>query len=58
MKKKPEKTADASRRHHWFPRETPYRSRVITQNRVVLLIGRAAWEICFNQSEALLRSEQ
>ena len=29
---------------------------VTTQNWVVLLIGRAAWEISFNQSEALLRS--
>ena len=30
--------------------------RVTTQNWVVLLIGRAAWENCFNQSEALPRS--
>ena len=30
--------------------------RDITQIRVVPLSGRTAWEICFNQSEALLRS--
>ena len=34
-------------------REIPYCSRINTQTWVVLLIGRAAWEICFNQSEAL-----
>ena len=36
--------------------EIPYWWRVTTQIRIVLLIGRAAWEICFNQSEALPRS--
>ena len=36
--------------------EIPYWWRVTTQNWVVLLIGRAAWEIWFNQSEALSRS--
>ena len=35
--------------------ESPYWWRVTTQIWVVLLIGRAAWEICFNQSEALPR---
>ena len=36
--------------------EIPYWWRVTTQISVVLLIGRAAWEIWFNQSEALPRS--
>ena len=36
--------------------EIPYWWRVTTQIWVVLLIGRAAWEIWFNQSEALSRS--
>ena len=36
--------------------EIPYWWRVTTQIWVVLLIGRAAKEICFNQSEALSRS--
>ena len=33
--------------------EIPYWWRVITQIWVVILIGRVAWEIPFNQSEAL-----
>ena len=36
--------------------EIPYWCCVTTQIWVVLLIGRVAWEICFNQSEALLGS--
>ena len=36
--------------------EIPYWWRVTTQIWVVLLIGRPAWEICFNQSEALPRT--
>ena len=36
--------------------EIPFWWRVTTQIWVVLLIGRAAWEIWFNQSEALPRS--
>ena len=36
--------------------EIPYRWRISTQFWVVLLIGRAAWEIWFNQSEVLSRS--
>ena len=36
--------------------EIPYWWRVTTQIWVMLLIGRAACEICFNQSEALPRS--
>ena len=36
--------------------EIPYWWRVTTQIWVVLLIGRAVWEICINQSEALPRS--
>ena len=36
--------------------EIPYWWRVITQIWVVLLIGRAAWEIWFKQSDALPRS--
>ena len=36
--------------------EIPYWWRVTTQIWVVLLIGRAAWEFYFNQSEALPRS--
>ena len=36
--------------------EIPYWWRVTTQIWVVLLIGRAAWEIWFNQSEALPKS--
>ena len=38
--------------------EIPYWWRVTIQIWVVLLIGRAAREICFNQSEALSRSGQ
>ena len=55
-----------SRSHQRFPREMKpekraqkfhaYWWRVTTQIWVVLLIGRAAWEICFNQSETLPRS--
>ena len=37
--------------------EIPYWWRVTTQIWVVPLIGRAAWKIWFNQSEALPRSE-
>ena len=37
--------------------EIPYWRRVTTQIWVVLLIGRAAWEICFNQSKAPPRSD-
>ena len=41
----------------WEPRaEIPYWWCVITQIWLVLLIGRAAWEIYFSQSEALPRS--
>ena len=36
--------------------EIPYWWHVTTQIWVVLLIGRAAWEICFSQSEALSSS--
>ena len=36
--------------------EVPYWWRITTQIRVVLLIGRATCEICFNQSETLPRS--
>ena len=36
--------------------ENSYWWRATIQIWVVLLIGRAAWEICFNQSEALPRS--
>ena len=36
--------------------EIPHWRRVTTQIWVVFLIGRAAWKICFNQSEALPRS--
>ena len=36
--------------------EIPYRWRVTTQIWVVILIGRAAWEIWFKQSDALPRS--
>ena len=36
--------------------EIPYWWHVITQIWIVLLIGHAAWEIWFNQSEALPRS--
>ena len=36
--------------------EIPYWWRITTQIWVVLLIGRATWDICFNQSEALPRS--
>ena len=47
--------------HHWFPHEIkseerreipPYWWHVTTKIWVVLLIGRATGEICFNQSEA------
>ena len=38
--------------------EIPYWWRVTTQIWVVLLIGRAAWEISFNQSQALPRSRK
>ena len=38
--------------------EISYWCRVTTQIWVVLLIGRAAWEIWFNQSEALPRRHQ
>ena len=46
---------DNSRRYHYYA-EIPYRWRVATPIWLVLLIGRAACEICFNQSEALPRS--
>ena len=36
--------------------EIPYWWRITTKIWVVLLIGRAAWEICFNQSKARPRS--
>ena len=38
--------------------EIPYWWRVTTQSWVELLIGRAAWKICFNQSEAPPRSDR
>ena len=60
----PEKTADIWWYYHWFPHhmtsetsaEIPYWWRVTTQIWVVLLIGCVAWEIWFNQWEALPRS--
>ena len=65
----PEKTADIWRRYKWFPHQKTSGKRaqklhtdntslfnVPTQILVVLLIGRAVWEIYFNQSEALPRS--
>ena len=55
-KDKTQKMANISRRYLWCPREIPYWRRVITQIWVALLIGRAAREICFNQSESLPRS--
>ena len=39
-----------------MPAEIPYQRRVTTQISIVLLIGCAVTEICFNQSEALPRS--
>ena len=58
-----EKTADIWRCYHWFPHmtsetsaEIPYWWCVTTQIWVVLLIGCVAWEIWFNQWEALPRS--
>ena len=36
--------------------EIPYRRHATTQIWMVLLIGQATRKICFNQSEALLRS--
>ena len=43
--------------HVWeMSAEIPYWWRVTTQIWVMLLIGCAAWGICFSQSEALLRS--
>ena len=45
----PEKTYDISRRHQRLPRE------MTSDPSVEILIGRAACEICFNQSEALPR---
>ena len=36
--------------------EIPYWWPVTNQFWIILLIGRAAWQICFNQSEALTRS--
>ena len=47
----PEKTADISRRHHWF-----LHVRWRLRNWVVILIGRTAREVFFSQSEALPRS--
>ena len=45
------------RNNVWGTRaEIPYWWRVTTQILVVLLIGRAAGEICFNQSDTLTRS--
>ena len=44
----PEKTADISRRHHWF-----LHVRWRLRNWVVILIGRTAREVFFSQSEAL-----
>ena len=60
----PEKTADIWWYYHWFPHhmtsetsaEIPYWWCVTTQIWVVLLIGCVAWEIWFNQWEALPRS--
>ena len=46
-----EKTDDILRHQQHF-------SRQMTSEIWVLLFGRAAWEICFNQSEALSRSGQ
>ena len=37
----------------WTSTEIPHWWRINTQTWAVLLIGRAAWEICFNQSESL-----
>ena len=37
----------------WTSTEIPHWWRINTQTWAVILIGRAAWEICFNQSEAL-----
>ena len=39
-----------------MPAEIPYQRHVTTQISIVLLIGCAITEICFNQSEALPRS--
>ena len=39
-----------------MPAEIPYQRHVTTQISIVLLIGCAVTEICFNQSEALPRS--
>ena len=59
----PEKTDDISRRHQRLPREMMsdpsveilYWLRVTIKIWVLILIGRAACEICFNQLEALPR---
>ena len=64
FKKKPEETADILRCHHripvkWCLKNERWNSILMTcqyQIMVVLLIGRAAREFCFNQSEALPRS--
>ena len=45
-------TADISRRQQLFPAEISFWWRVTTQIWVVLLIGCAEREICFNQSDA------
>ena len=59
------KIADISQPHHWFWKHSPqndilgmsteisYWWQVTTQIWVVLLIGCAAWQICYNQSEGL-----
>ena len=45
-------------RYHWFPHEitSEKRAQKCVWAWVVCLIDRTAWEICFNQSEALPRS--
>ena len=61
LRNEPEKTVDISRRKHWFPRERaeiPYWWRVTIQIWVVILIGCAFMEICFNQPDAVTRSWQ
>ena len=66
----PEKTDYISRRHHWFLREMTSEeleraqkfhtddASLLRSAWEMFLIGRAAREICFNQSEALPRSWQ
>ena len=57
-----EKTADILQRHHWFPNKMTSEKfhtddiSLPTSGLLVLLIGRAMWEIYFSQSEALPRS--